>query len=228
MAPLLAQALSSVVAMSGQLSLLQICGPGPGVAPDCLEHPGLRLRHWRGWLAQAETVREALLQEVPWRQEQITLWGQTHPLPRLTCWMADPGCAYTYSGLRNHPQPWSPMAARLRAQVEAQAGCRFNSLLLNLYRDGRDRMGWHADDEPELDPMAPIASLSLGATRAFQLRPRRPIDGQRQTLSLELGDGDLLLMDPPTQQYWLHQLPQRLRVQEARLNLTFRLVRPQG
>ncbi len=198
------------------------------VVPALVERPGLRLRHWRGWLAPADTVREALLQEVPWRQEQITLWGQTHPLPRLTCWMADPGCSYTYSGLCNAPTAWTETVSRLRALVEAQAGCRFNSLLLNLYRDGRDRMGWHADDEPELDPEAPIASLSLGAARTFQLRPRRPIDGQRSTLSLELGDGDLLLMDPPTQQHWQHQLPQRLRVQQARLNLTFRRVRPRG
>ena len=215
--------------MGHQLDLLQDAGAvGRDAGVRLVEQRGLRRRHWRGWLEQPDRVRAALLQEVPWRQERITLWGQTHPLPRLTGWMADRGCAYTYSGLCNQPQPWSSTAARLREQVEAQAGCRFNSLLFNLYRDGRDRMGWHADDEPELDPDAPIASLSLGATRTFQLRPRQPIDGQRPTVSLELGDGDLLLMDPPTQQHWLHQLPQRLRVREARLNLTFRLVRPRG
>jgi alkylated DNA repair dioxygenase AlkB len=201
---------------------------GAEAAPVVVERPGLRLRHWRAWLAQPESVRETLLQEVPWRQERITLWGQTHPLPRLTCWMADPGCSYTYSGLRNAPTAWTEAVSHLREQVEAQAGCRFNSLLLNFYRDGRDRMGWHADDEPELDPEAPIASLSLGATRVFQLRPRRPIDGQRPTFGLALGDGDLLLMEPPTQAHWQHQLPQRLRLQEARLNLTFRLVRSRG
>jgi len=209
-----------------QLELLERSGAEAG--PLVVERPGLRLRHWRGWLAQPESVRETLLQEVPWRQERITLWGQTHPLPRLTCWMADPGCSYTYSGLCNPPTAWTEAVSRLRSLVEAQSGCRFNSLLLNLYRDGRDRMGWHADDEPELDPQAPIASLSLGATRTFQLRPRRPIDGMRSTLSLELGDGDLLLMEPPTQEHWQHQLPQRLRVQEVRLNLTFRLVRSRG
>lgn len=191
-----------------------------------LERPGLRLRHWPGWLADAHVIRAALLAEVPWQQERITLWGRTHPLPRLTCWMADPGCSYTYSGLRNTPHPWTAEVSRLRQRVEAASGCRFNSLLLNLYRDGCDRMGWHADDEPELDPQAPIASLSLGATRSFQLRPRRPLEGQRQTLSVELGDGDLLLMDPPTQEHWLHQLPARRRVQQPRLNLTFRVVRP--
>ncbi len=214
----------AVAVMRSQLELLQ--GSGAAAAPQCLEQPGLRLRHWSGWLAEPGSIRAALLQEVPWQQEAITLWGRTHPLPRLTCWMADPGCTYSYSGLVNTPRPWSLTVARLRSLVELEVGCRFNSLLLNLYRDGRDRMGWHADDEAELDPAAPIASLSLGASRAFQLRPRRPIDGERPTLSLELGDGDLLLMEPPTQEHWLHQLPQRRRVQEPRVNLTFRVVRP--
>jgi alkylated DNA repair dioxygenase AlkB len=209
--------------MHRQLELLAV--PRNGTRPRLVERPGLRLRHWPGWLAAAATIRAELLREVPWQQEQITLWGKTHLLPRLTCWMADPGCAYTYSGLRHSPTPWTVGVSRLRAMVEAEAGCRFNSLLLNLYRDGSDRMGWHADDEPELDPQAPIASLSLGATRSFQLRPRRTSPGERQRLSLELGDGDLLLMDPPTQQHWLHQLPARRRVLEPRLNLTFRVVR---
>lgn len=193
-----------------------------------LERPGLLLRHWRHWLPGAEAWREALLAEVPWRQESITLWGRTHPLPRLTCWMADPGCAYTYSGLTNSPSPWTASVLCLKARLEAQVGCRFNSLLLNLYRDGRDRMGWHADDEPELDPRAPIASLSLGAVRSFQLRPRQPPEAPQEKLSLELGDGDLLLMDPPTQEHWQHQLPARRRVGQPRLNLTFRVVRPAG
>jgi hypothetical protein len=161
---------------------------------------------------------------VPWKQEQISLWGRRHPLPRLTCWVADPGCGYRYSGLEQRIEPWTPSLERLRSQLHRTLGCRFNALLLNLYRDGSDRMGWHADDEPELDPDAPIASLSLGATRCFQLRPRRPIDGLRQTLSLELGDGDLLVMDPPTQRHWQHQLPARRRVQQLRINLTFRVV----
>jgi len=210
--------------MSHQLDLLD----GGGGDPLLLERPGLRLRLLRGWLPQADAVAARLLAEVPWQQERITLWGRTQPLPRLTCWMADPGCSYTYSGLTNTPQPWSATASQLRRQVEVVAGCRFNSLLLNLYRDGHDRMGWHADDEPELDPGAPIASLSLGASRSFQLRPRRPVDGRRPRLDLELGDGDLLLMEPPTQQHWLHQLPARRRVTQPRLNLTFRRVRPRS
>lgn len=210
--------------MSRQLDLL---GPSPGCElPLLLERPGLKLRHWSAWLAEAPQMLDTLMAEVPWRQEAIRLWGRTHPLPRLTCWMADPGCSYSYSGLLQIPQPWRPAVSGLRARLQAQLGCRFNSLLLNLYRDGRDRMGWHADDEAELDPAAPIASLSLGAARSFQLRPRQPIDGERAVVTLELGDGDLLVMDPPTQQHWLHQVPARRRVGQPRLNLTFRVVRP--
>lgn len=213
-----------------QLSLLDASDPkvAPSPSPGLIRRPGLRLRHWRGWLAEAPQLLPRLRDAVPWRQEAITLWGRRHPLPRLTCWMADPGCSYRYSGLLQVPEPWQPQLIRLRRRVEAEAGCRFNALLLNLYRDGHDRMGWHADDEPELDPTAPIASLSLGASRCFQLRSRQPVGGRRQTVGLDLGDGDLLVMDPPTQQHWLHQLPARRRLREPRLNLTFRWIGAPG
>ena len=148
--------------------------------------------------------------------------------------MADPGCGYCYSGLSNVIEPWSPATAELRLALEQLTGWRFNSLLLNRYRDGRDAMGWHADDEPELDPAAPIASLSLGAARDFRLRPRpspastlsgTPSGAPGKPFNLELAHGDLLLMEPPTQLWWQHALPRRLRLQQERLNLTFRVVR---
>lgn len=199
-----------------------------------IQRPGLILRHWPRWLSQPElwlpdplSWLQRLEQEVPWRQERITLWGRTHPLPRLTCWMGDHGCSYTYSGVRNVVVPWTAAVQELRHRVEEQVGWRFNSLLLNLYRDGRDKLDWHADDEPEIDPAAPIASLSLGACRSFRLRPNRADRTAADTLSFELGQGDLLVMDPPTQQHWQHQVPQRLRLSATRLNLTFRSIRPE-
>lgn len=109
--------------------------------------------------------------------------------------------------------------------MQAAAGCGFNSLLLNRYRDGQDKLDWHADDEPEPDPQAPTASLSFGAARSFRLRPKLP--GTAESLAYVLGHGDLLVMDPPTQQHWLHQVPQRLRIREERINLTFRTIRPE-
>jgi alkylated DNA repair dioxygenase AlkB len=220
--------------MSLQLDLFQERGPGSpaagvlGAPPELVEQPGLRLRLWSRWLPEPDAIAELLRQEVPWKQELITLWGRTHPLPRLTCWMGDPGCAYTYSGLRNRIEAWTPAVQRLKARVEAELGVRFNSLLLNRYRDGRDRLHWHADDEPELDPRAPIASLSLGSARSFRLRPRHAPEGGRAPLAFELGLGDLLVMDPPTQEHWLHQVPQRLRLNDERINLTFRVIRPEA
>ena len=175
---------------------------------------------------EADNHFTGLIEETPWEHRHIVLFGKEVLQPRLACWYGDH--AYSYSGIRLESRAWTERLRLLRDHCSVASGVEFNSCLVNLYRDGRDSMGWHADDEPELDPDAPIASLSLGATRTFQLRPRQPIDGLRPTVSLELGDGDLLLMDPPTQQHWLHQLPQRLRVREARLNLTFRLVRPRG
>jgi len=222
-----------------QLPLLE-----PAAAAALIERPGLRLCHWPGWLAPAvaSLLLARLQAEVPWKQEAIQLYGRRHPLPRLTCWMADPGCGYRYSGLANVIEPWSPAAAELREALHQLSGWRFNSLLLNRYRHGRDAMGWHADDEPELDPAAPIASLSLGAPRDFRLRPRPspragglvPPPGYDPDprcctpFNLALGPGDLLLMHAPTQLWWQHAVPRRLNLQRERLNLTFRVVRGAG
>ena len=190
--------------------------------------PGLALRHWPGWLADADAWLSTLRDQVPWKQESITLFGRTHALPRLTCWMADPGYRYRYSGIEQHPVPWLPCLVPLRQQLQALCGHELNALLLNHYRHGNDAMGCHADDEPELVREASIVSISLGAARSlrFKPKPRSPLAEGWAPLSLELGHGDLLVMDPPTQQHWLHELPRRRRVGTARLNLTFRRLIP--
>jgi alkylated DNA repair dioxygenase AlkB len=197
-----------------------------------LERPGLRLRHAPGWLQQGGLatleLRRRLTACLPWQQPEVVVYGRTHRTPRLTCWVADPGCTYRYSGFSQAITGWTPELSDLRDRLEAAHGVRFNSLLLNRYRSGADRMGWHADDEAELDDRAPIASLSLGATRAlrFRPRPRDPLADGEPPFAIDLADGDLLLMDPPSQRHWQHGLPQRLRLQGERLNLTFRLIQP--
>ncbi|MEB3173046.1 MAG: alpha-ketoglutarate-dependent dioxygenase AlkB [Cyanobacteriota bacterium] len=198
----------------------------PGDPGGFLSEPGLQLRHWPGWLPAADGLQQELLASVGWKQEQIKLFGRVHPLPRLTCWMADPGCTYRYSGLDQVAEPWLPSLLQLRQRLELLCGHPLNSLLLNLYRDGGDAMGCHADDEPELDPGASIVSLSLGATRTlrFKPKPRSTLACGIPPLAIELGHGDLLLMDPPTQEHWLHELPRRKRVQQCRINLTFRRI----
>lgn len=195
-----------------------------------LERPGLLLRHAPGWLQAAglDTSRwqRQLQAELPWQQPTVFVYGRHHVTPRLTCWVADPGCRYRYSGLEQAITPWSPALQTLRGLLDQQLGLHFNSLLLNRYRTGADCMGWHADDEPELDAGAPIASLSLGVSRTLRFRPRpgdRSAAGE-PPFAIDLADGDLLLMDPPTQRHWQHALPRRLRLQGERLNLTFRRI----
>jgi alkylated DNA repair dioxygenase AlkB len=141
--------------------------------------------------------------------------------PRLVAWVGDPGAAYTYSGRRNEPMPWTAPLSALRARLEAQTGQRFNSVLLNLYRDGSDSMGLHADREPELGPEPFIASLSLGTTRRFVLKRRC---APRERLVLPLGRGDLLLMGGTLQHHYRHGVPKEPAVSAPRINLTFCLI----
>jgi len=159
-----------------------------------------------------------LRDETPWRQDSIVLFGKQHLQPRLTAWYGD--ASYTYSGLRLDPLPWTPLLAELRAAVEAACGCRFNSVLLNYYRNERDSMGMHSDDEPELGPEPAIASLSFGATRSFILRHKR----NKRTIKLDLHDGSLLLMSGSLQSNWLHGIHKAARSLGERINLTFRFI----
>lgn len=192
-----------------------------------IERSGLQLRHGLAWLQQhgieTQKLRSALAMGLAWEQPLVTVYGKQHRTPRLTCWVADPGCSYRYSGLQQAIHPWTAELETLRQLLQDQLGVRFNSLLLNRYRDGADRMGWHADDEPELDDQAPIVSISLGVARDLRFRPRR---GSEAPFAINLADGDLLVMDPPSQRHWQHALPPRARVISERINLTFRVIRP--
>ncbi len=176
-----------------------------------------------GWLARAEAdaLFERLMDEVPWETHRIRMFGKAVDSPRRSCWIGDPGAAYTYSRTRFEPRPWPPALQALRARVDAAAGVAMNSVLANLYRDGADHMGWHADDEPELGPRPVIASLSLGATRRFALRHRR--DGARRA-ALDLSHGSLLVMAGDLQANWQHALVKTTRPVGPRINLTFRRV----
>ena len=172
--------------------------------------------------AEADALLAHLTAEVAWEQRAIRLFGQEIPQPRLTAWYGDPAARYTYSGLSWEPLPWTPALLGLLQRIAAATNAPFNSVLLNRYRDGRDSMGWHSDDEPELGPAPVIASLSLGATRRFRLRPRAGLP--YSPFGLDLPSGSLLLMRGPTQQHWQHALPKTARPVGSRLNLTFRWV----
>ncbi|HEY0061635.1 MAG TPA: alpha-ketoglutarate-dependent dioxygenase AlkB [Telluria sp.] len=165
-----------------------------------------------------EEVLARLVAETPWRAESITLWGKSFLQPRLTAWHGD--ARYTYSGLRLDPLPWTALLTQIREAVEAVTGRRFNSVLLNYYRNEHDSMGMHSDDEAELGPEPAIASVSFGATRTFILRHKR----NKRSVKLDLSAGSLLLMDGATQTNWRHGINKLSRPCGPRINLTFRFI----
>ena len=166
---------------------------------------------------------QRLLDETPWQQEIITLWGKRHLQPRLSAWYGDPGSGYSYSGVVLEPHPWTATLARIKADVEAATDNRFNSVLLNLYRDENDSVGWHSDAEPELGSCPVIASLSFGEMRTFHLRHRSRKD--LKPVLLDLTDGSLLLMAGKTQHCWQHAVMKERLPRGPRINLTFRTIR---
>ena len=175
------------------------------------------------WLpvAEADALFAALRDAVPWETHRIRLFGRLVDSPRLSCWIGDAQAAYTYSGTRFLPRPWPAVLLPLRERVSGACGETFNSVLANLYRDGRDCMGWHRDAEAELGPQPVIASLSLGAPRRFVLKQ---VGDPMHKLALELPHGSLLVMRGDTQRHYKHALPRTAKAIGARINLTFRRV----
>lgn len=180
------------------------------------------LRYWPCFI-EPEEGRELFLElrdTVSWEQTEIFIAGQLRKIPRLNAWYGEAGADYTYSGQLFRATPWLPVLASLKRQVEQAANCHFNSALVNLYRDGRDSVDWHSDDEVELGRNPVIASISLGAVRRFQFKRRTRCDAALQTL--ELGHGSLLVMAGEFQHYWKHRLPKTRSVDEPRINITYR------
>lgn len=173
-------------------------------------------------------VFDAIDLTTPWRQDEIRIAGRTIPVPRLQCWMGDEHCRYAYSNISLHPVPWTQEMASIRDFVNKVSGADFNCVLINKYRSGEDSVSWHADDEPELGPSPRIASLSLGATRRFQLK-RKPSLGLQDTelserVVMNLRSGSLLIMEPGVQERWVHQIAKTKVPVGVRINLTFRVI----
>ncbi len=188
-----------------------------------LKVPDADLLLWRDvGLGDDEALLQRLIEETPWRSETVTLWGRTYPQPRLIAWYGDDGISYTYSGTTLDALPWTPTLAAIKARVEELSGATFNSVLVNYYRDHRDGMGFHADDEPELGEAPTIASVSLGEVRTFMLRHRRRKD--ISNVKLGLPSGSLLVMRGATQANWKHGVPKRTKPCGPRVNLTFRRI----
>ncbi len=154
------------------------------------------------------------------KQESIKLFGKTIKQPRLSSLFGDPGISYTYSQQRFNALPWNPFLLDLRNRMNDLTGIRYNSALVNLYRNGQDSMGLHSDDERELGSNPVITSISYGAKRKIIFR--RKSDGQKEVIELE--QGDVLIMKGTLQHEWKHEVPKEKNVTSPRLNVTFRLI----
>jgi alkylated DNA repair dioxygenase AlkB len=175
------------------------------------------------YLPEPEATRlfDDLLKQPGWQQDHIRIYGKTRKLPRLHRWFAESNQPYRWSGIDMHPEPFPPTLHGLLQRIRSERGVPFNTALGNLYRDGRDSVSWHADDEPDLGPDPVIASLSLGATRRFLLRRKL---NHSESLSFDLSHGSLLWMSGRTQALWEHCLPKTQRPVGTRINLTFRAI----
>jgi alkylated DNA repair dioxygenase AlkB len=171
----------------------------------------------------ADSILDQLIAETPWRSESIVVWGRTIAQPRLIAWYGDRGRSYSYSGIRLEPRPWTDVLADLKSRIETACATRFNSVLLNYYRDNRDSVGFHSDDEPDLGDRPIIASLSLGEERTLVFKHKR--ERLAGLVRLTLASGSLLLMKGPTQQNWNHGILKERHACGPRVNLTFRRIR---
>ncbi|XP_017554948.1 alpha-ketoglutarate-dependent dioxygenase alkB homolog 3 isoform X2 [Pygocentrus nattereri] len=193
-----------------------------------------RLRLLPGFLPleEADWMFATLLAELPWSQKtNYGTMGEAYDEPRLTCWYGELPYTYSHSTMQANPQ-WHPVLITLRQAIEQETSHTFNSLLCNLYRDGKDSIAWHSDDEASLGPHPSIASLSLGDTRVFSLRKKPPLEEKgdytyAEKLRIPLSHGTLLIMEGCTQEDWQHQVAKEYHDRGPRINLTFRTIYPE-
>jgi alkylated DNA repair dioxygenase AlkB len=188
----------------------------------------LPLKEGKAWyysgflnLQAQESLKQHLWENYNWEQPELTVFGKTHPIPRLAAWVADVEVGFDYSGVKHEIQSWSVELLQVKHQIEKLTGEDYNSVLLNAYRDGTDKMGWHSDNETALGVDPKIASLNLGVTRRFDLRNMKE---PKDEVKVHLEPGSLLFMGSGVQENYKHQVPQQKRVDGLRINLTFRNV----
>ena len=165
-----------------------------------------------------------LLDTIKWKQNAIKMYGKENPVPRLEAWYGDQGKSYAYSGIRMEPTPWTDELREIKRSIEAEVEISFNSVLINYYRDGQDRVAWHSDDEKELGKNPVIGSVSFGAERTFKLRHKRYKENNLKQ-SIVLKNGTFLLMKGATQHHWMHEIPRTSKPIGPRINLTFRVIK---
>ena len=171
---------------------------------------------------RANELFEKLKSEIPWQQDNITVFGKTHPQPRLTALFGNEGKPYSYSNIVMQPNAWNPLLMFIKNEIEEICEENFTTVLLNYYRDGKDSNGWHADNERELGRNPVIASVSFGAERYFHLQHNTI---KEQKLKINLEHVSLLIMKGTTQHFWKHQIPKTAKAIGPRINGTFRIIK---
>lgn len=186
--------------------------------------PDAEIEYYTGFFSteKANELFNNLIEEIPWQQDSITIFGKTHPQPRLTALFGNDGKTYSYSNFVMHPHKWNPLLMYIKNEIEEISQENFTTVLLNLYRNGKDSNGWHADNEKELGRNPVIASVSFGAERSFHLQHN---SNKEAKLKITLEHGSLLLMKGTTQHFWKHQIPKTAKPIGERINLTFRIIK---
>ena len=173
--------------------------------------------------SEAKNYFELLQNNINWKQEEVKFYGKTFPVPRKTAWYGYEGFNYSYSGITCFPEIWTNELLEIKKEIEKFIPDEdFTSVLLNLYNNGNDKMGWHADDEKELGINPTIASVSLGETRRFDIKHKQ---NPELHYKFELTSGSLLIMRGALQHHWVHQIPAQKKVKIPRINLTFRTIK---
>jgi alkylated DNA repair dioxygenase AlkB len=169
---------------------------------------------------EATQICKNLLDTIPWKQDEVMMFGKKIMTKRKVAWYADAGISYTYAGVKKSGLEWTKSLLEIKQKVESITGASYNACLLNLYHEGEEGMGWHRDNEKEIVPESSIASVSLGAARKFAFKHATT----NERLDIELANGSLLDMKGAIQTHWYHSLPKTTRIKQLRINLTFRLM----
>ena len=185
-----------------------------------INYKGLEIISYEKFInaSDADRIFSSALNEIPWESSTIKMYGKEVFIPRLQCWIGDPGCEYAYSGKSLQRYDFFEPLIEIRSLIQNQLGIYFNSVLANLYRDGNDSMGLHADDESELGSNPVIASLSLGAERPLIFQNK----DKTETKTFDQPHGSLMLIKGATQSAWKHGIRKSKKISEPRINFTFR------
>ena len=187
---------------------------------EIVAHNDLKIRIEEDFFNSADSNKllKKFISKLPWESMIIKMFGKDTKIPRLQCWIGDEGCEYRYSGKQLNRQIWSPDLIMIRKKIYEELKIDFNSVLANYYRDGKDSMGWHSDDEKELGPDPTIASISFGSERDLVFRNKIT----KETIAIPQTNGCLILIDGKTQKNWQHSIKKTQKVIGPRINLTFR------